>query len=127
MKSCSVTGCNNPVWSKGVCKAHTPRAPLNRSPKNFGPNDAERRNNFFMSIWRRRPHVCEICGRPLGSEPLTYMFDHLLEKSKYPDLKWEPDNIVLACLECHDLKNRGRIGEKYREKINFAITKFNVS
>jgi 5-methylcytosine-specific restriction endonuclease McrA len=55
------------------------------------------------------------------------MFDHLLEKSKHPELEWEPDNILLVCLECHGCKSRGIISEKYAEKINFVKTKFNVS
>jgi len=90
-------------------------------------SEIQRRNKFFMYIWRDRRHKCEICNALLGSEPRSYMFDHLLEKSKYPELKWEPDNICLVCLACHDNKSRGIISDKYREKINFVITKFNVS
>lgn len=129
-----MTGCHNPVWGKGLCQAHSPRTPLRKTKlypnaiakKQFDGifNRAERRNNFFMSIWNVRPHTCQICNKNLGPEPLTYMFDHLLEKSKYPHLMWEPENILLVCLECHDKKTRGIVGEKYREKINFAITKF---
>ena len=126
MKTCSITGCNNPVWGKGVCQKHTLKTPLRKVCVNVVPNVAER-NKFFMSIWNGRPHKCEHCGKSLGSEPRSYMFDHLLEKSKYPDLKYEPENILLVCLECHDNKTRGNISEKYQEKINFAITKFNVS
>ena len=85
------------------------------------------RDQFFMSIWRERRHKCEICNALLGSEPRSYMFDHLLEKSKYPDLKFEEENIWLVCLPCHDNKSRGIISEKYQEKINFVITKFDVS
>jgi 5-methylcytosine-specific restriction endonuclease McrA len=55
------------------------------------------------------------------------MFDHLIEKSKYPPLEFEPENIALVCLECHDEKSRGIINAIYQEKINFVITKFNVS
>jgi len=89
--------------------------------------DQKIRSNFFMSIWAKRSHKCEHCGKWLGKEPRSYMFDHLLEKSKYPKLRLEEDNILLVCLECHDNKTRGIISEKYQEKINFVRTKFNVS
>jgi len=134
MKTCSKTGCNNPVWSKGLCQSHSPRTPFSkkvlRQPVRDGirkQNSAQRRNEFFMSIWKKKPHVCEICNKTLGQEPLTYMFDHLLEKNKYPHLTWEPENILLVCLECHDKKTRGFVNEKYQERINFVLTKFNVS
>ena len=136
MKTCSVTGCNNPVWGRGLCQAHIPRTPLRKAPLTQARirkvveevyNEVEKRNNFFMAIWRIRPHVCQHCGRPLSREPRSYMFDHLLEKNKYPDLEYEPENIWLVCLECHDNKTRGNVSEKYQEKINFVTTKFNVS
>lgn len=74
---------------------------------------------FFLYFWKTRPiHNCENCGKWLGSEPLSYMFDHLLEKSKYPELKYEPINICYLCLECHDNKTRGFISEKIQNLIN---------
>ena len=85
------------------------------------------RNMFFNRIWTEREHFCQHCGQYLGNEPKSYMFDHLLEKQKYKDLEFEEENIWLVCLKCHDEKTRGKISEKYREKINFVITKFNVS
>lgn len=148
MKTCNIDGCNNPVWSKGVCKNHTPRSPLknkanmlsverykpfpNPSKKSLKKIEEEflgtqKRDQFFMGIWIDRMHRCEVCGKPLGHEPRSYMFDHLLEKNKYPNLEFEEDNIALVCLECHDNKTRGHINAKYQEMINFVITKFNVS
>jgi 5-methylcytosine-specific restriction endonuclease McrA len=132
MKACNKPGCNNPVWSNGVCKYHTPNTPLKKAGTRFTPADGSNpdesleRDNFFMSIWYARLHECEICLKDLGSEPRSYMFDHLLEKSTHPNLKFEKDNIALVCLECHDKKSRGFINEKYQERINFVRTKFNV-
>lgn len=148
MKTCNVEGCNNPIWGKGMCQKHIPKVPLkNRSNmlsveryKPF-PNPSaksvkkiteeflgtKKRDEFFMAIWVTRKHKCEVCNKPLGSSPRSYMFDHLLEKNKYPNLAFEADNIALVCLECHDNKTRGFISKEYQEKINFVITKFNVS
>ena len=137
MKTCKYPGCRNPVWSNGLCQAHSPRTPLRKTKlypnaiaqKQFDNvfDEVTKRNDFFMSIWNKRPHRCQHCGKPLFDEPLSYMFDHILEKNKYEDLRYEEENIWLVCLECHDNKNRGIISEKYREKINFVTTKFNAS
>jgi len=80
--------------------------------------------DFFLSIWKRRLHNCENCGKWLGNEPLSYMFDHLLEKSKYPELKYEKENIMLVCLECHDNKTRGNLTNLFKEKIKIIKDKF---
>ena len=131
MKLCKVDGCNNPIWSKGACIKHVPRTPIkNKVPKEEVRKNLlklNRRNQFFLSVWEARNHRCEICDKHLGSEPRSYMFDHLLEKSTHPKLEFEPSNIALVCLSCHDNKTRGNINAKYQEKINFVITKFNVS
>lgn len=79
---------------------------------------------FFLQIWGSRPHKCEGCGKWLGEEPRSYMFDHLLEKSKYPDLKFEEENIMLVCLECHDNKTRGFLTDIVRERIKIVREKF---
>lgn len=57
---------------------------------------------FYLQVWQASPHVCFCgCGRKLGKEPLTILFHHLLEKSKYPQLRHVPENIVLLAPECH--------------------------
>ena len=79
---------------------------------------------FFLGIWNKKQHNCENCRKWLGNEPLSYMFDHLLEKSKYPELKYEEQNIMLVCLECHDLKTRGFLTDFVRAKIEEVRNKF---
>lgn len=115
----------------GVCSKHTPKSPLKKtslksSPKPKSTANLEKRNEFFMKIWSQRPFICQHCGISLGPEPRSYMFDHILEKSKYPQFTYEAENIWLTCLECHDEKTRGIISEKYQKKINFVLTKFNL-
>jgi hypothetical protein len=101
-----------------------PKKPLAKNKKNNIEN-VNKMHKFFMSIWRKRKeHKCENCKIPLGNEPLSYMFDHLLEKSKYPELKYEEDNIFLTCLMCHDKKTRGFITEIVKERINFVKEKY---
>jgi 5-methylcytosine-specific restriction endonuclease McrA len=75
---------------------------------------------FFYRIWENSAHNCESCGASLGPLPATYMFDHLLEKSKYPEFKFEKNNIFLCCLECHNSKSNGNPTIKHQEAINKA-------
>ena len=117
------------------CFQHKPRKPLTKTKmlntfnKNVKNVDNKRNisdmNAFFLQVWKnRKQHDCENCGKWLGKEPLSYMFDHLLEKSKYPELKYEEDNIMLVCLECHDNKTRGFLTDLVRVKIEEVRKKF---
>lgn len=124
MKICDVENCNNGVWSKGKCLKHFPRTPLQKSAlKNKKKNKDEtinyllRRNEFFEAIWKKRKHYCEECGVFLGHIPMSYHFDHILEKSKYPDLSFEENNVQILCLDCHSKKTNGFISEKVRQRI----------
>ena len=104
------------------CFNHKPRKAMGKSSKIVKKLDNSRNisdmRDFFLQVWKKRKHECENCGKWLGNEPLSYMFDHLLEKSKYPDLKFEEENIMMVCLECHDNKTRGFLTEKVIAKIN---------
>ena len=113
------------------CFQHKPRKPLARSKGSKVVKNASSdgfisdMNVFFLQIWnKRKKHDCENCGKWLGNEPLSYMFDHLLEKSKYPELKYEEDNICLLCLNCHDDKTRSNLTDLIRAKIEEVKKKF---
>jgi hypothetical protein len=106
VKTCNVEGCNNPVWSKGVCRSHTSRQPLARTlsmkksvvkkPKEVNPMHV-----FFMDVWKKREHKSEISGEPLGKEAMSTFFHHILPKSKYPELAYDESNIILLTLDEH--------------------------
>ncbi len=116
------------------CFKHKPRKALAKtsslSSKKLDKSEEVIRNisemrDFFLQIWRKsNVHTCENCGKWLGKEPLSYMFDHVLEKSKYPELKYEEENIMLLCLECHDNKTRENLTDLVREKIEKVRKKF---
>lgn len=85
---------------------------------------------FFSSIWSSIPfsqRECRSCGKPLTDPIRSYYFDHLIEKSKRPDLAYEPENIFLCCLECHALKTDGHPTEKHKEAIEKAKETFGIS
>jgi hypothetical protein len=117
------------------CFKCKPRKPLSSgkglSKKSSKPQEKLDRSSemkqFFMRYWREnKEHNCEICKVWLGSNPLTYMFDHVLEKSKYPELAFEEENIMYLCLLCHDKKTRGYYDDITKERINYLKTKYKL-
>lgn len=59
-------------------------------------------NEFFLRIWKKRPHKSEVSSKFLGHEPLSIFFHHIYEKVNYPDIRFEEDNIILLTWEEHD-------------------------
>lgn len=109
-RECSVEGCNNRVWRKGLCLSHIKRKSL--TPKRDGLITAKRdvfvqkakietMRNFFLEIWKERKHYSEVNGNYLGKEPLSTFFHHILPKSKYPELEYDKSNIILLTLDEH--------------------------
>lgn len=130
MNLCKTCKCK---CEKEYCFRHKPRKkiPQIRRFKTLSPLDDSKTTEkakssllmkeFFLEVWNERPiHKCQMCGEWLGNEPLSYMFDHLLEKSKYPDLKYEKYDIGYLCLLCHDAKTRGFPSEDYLKLIENA-------
>lgn len=124
MKKCSEENCENGVWGKGKCLKHYPRTPLQKSiikkkekNKDETINYLLKRNEFFESIWKKRKHYCEECGKFLGNTAFSYHFHHLMPKAKYKDLEFEEKNIMILDLECHSKIENGFISEKVKQRI----------
>ena len=110
MKTCSVEGCENRIWGKGLCLSHIKRKPI--TPKRDGLIVAKRdmfvqktkietMRNFFLEIWKEREHYSEVSGDYLGKEPLSTFFHHILPKEKYPAEAYDKSNIILLTLDEH--------------------------
>lgn len=57
---------------------------------------------MFLEIWSKtKDHYCEKCNCDLGREPKPFIFSHIVQKSKKPELRLDPDNIELLCFNCH--------------------------
>lgn len=116
-KNCKV--CGNNCYGEH-CMRHKPRKALKKTIK----EKTDDMSDFFDLIWRIRPHRCQSCGEDLGNEPRTYMFDHLLDKSKYPEFKFDRANIFICCLQCHSSKTNGHPTESHQAAINAAKALF---
>ena len=55
----------------------------------------------FLSIWSKRPHVCQNCKNLLGNEPIVHFFAHIISKKREPNLRLVEENILLLCRDCH--------------------------
>lgn len=82
--------------------------------------------DWFLSL-PPEAKICQSCGAKLYSPPNTYYFDHLIEKSKRPELAMEKDNIFLCCFSCHELKTNGHPTKKHQEAIRKAKERFGFS
>ena len=107
MKQCSVEGCNYPVWSKGLCKHHIHKTrvkPVRASTmasREKRREDTDEMRKFFLTIWSKRLHYSEVSGEWLGKEPLSIYFHHILPKNKYPEAKFDEENIILLTFDEH--------------------------
>lgn len=80
----------------------------------------------FREIYRERGPYSEINREYLGSEPLSWMFDHLLEKSKYPDIKYEKWNILMVTFQQHSMKTNGYPVELHKQAIEESKKKYEI-
>lgn len=82
------------------CFVHKPRKPLLAKPKiHTGTNEMQ---EFFLFIWRKRIHQSEVSGTNLGKTPLTVFFHHILPKEKFPQAKFDEENIILLTFDEHN-------------------------
>jgi len=96
-------------------------------PRQYKADKRQQREDdhkFYMKIWEKRKHVCAYCGCTLFGMPKTYNFDHILEKSSFPKLRREKDNIALTCLECHNEKTSWRYTDTMRQIIKHTVNLF---
>ena len=101
MKECSIEGCTNRVWSKGMCKNHIPKESIRTNKIKTVRTEVNPMHVFFKQIWKERKHYSELSGTYLGDEAMSTFFHHILPKEKYPELAYEESNIILLTLDEH--------------------------
>lgn len=97
------------------------------APKITGRLKEKRKTDAEVNakIWASRPHVCFESGEPLGNKPEAFMFSHVLSKGAHPELRHDPNNIVLHSFESHQKwefgKNRESM-ETFKKKREYIET-----
>ena len=123
MKECSIEGCTNRVWSKGVCRNHIPKEQMSRGVAKPPSTEPNQMHVFFKQIWKERKHYSELSGTYLGDEAMSTYFHHILPKEKYPELGYDKSNIILLTLDEHtnvenDIYKYEEINKRRSELLN---------
>ena len=115
----------------GVLK-RTPLKKVSDKKKQEDPEISKDRQDkdmeFYQRVWEKRGPKCESCGAPIfynRVQPINC--DHILEKSKYNELRYEEENLMIVCLECHVKKTNGFPTKKQQERIELAKKRFGKS
>ena len=130
-KTCKIEGCKNHVWGNGLCANHKPRKPLNSGGKKLVTPERKKRTmdtrEVFMSIWNKRPKRSEVSGAPLGIEPLTIFFHHILPKEKYPQACLDEENIILLTGAEHSFVESDMYRfDEVNKRRNYLKTKYHL-
>jgi hypothetical protein len=124
MKTCTHNGCNNPVFSKGICKYHYRYTPKEKVKKVLS-SICSGQMDLFNKIWGSRPHKSELSRQPLdqfkNTQYFVWLFAHILPKGQFPMFKLEEENILLISPEEHRLIDFGTCDERmeYNEVANY--------
>ena len=128
---CKTCGKNS---DKEYCFQHKPRKELAQSrlkptltPKKGVSDGYIIQRDFFLSIWKKRPHRSEVSGDYLGSEAMSTYFHHILAKEKYPEAWLDEENIILLTLEEHsNVENDMYKYEEVNDKRIYLKEKYNI-
>lgn len=61
--------------------------------------------------------LCQSCQQKVWGQNKLLYWDHLLEKRKYPQFKYDRRNIFFCCADCHTKKTNGYPTPKHKEAI----------
>lgn len=86
------TGDKNPNWRGGT------------SPRDW---TSTRYKQFLHAVWSRERGHCQACGRHCKSGKEAHVH-HVKSWIDAPELRYEPDNGMLLCVKCHDIRREGR-------------------
>ncbi len=95
-------------FNRHLCKDYRADKP---KPKGFAKRKPTGEKAMFEDIWAKKVHVCESCGKHLREFNVSY-FSHIIAKGIRKDLRLDPNNIVLECIDCHNTWGNGKFKDK---------------
>lgn len=105
---------NCPVCNKRCEKEYC----FKHKPKKNKTDETAQQWNVFMNIWQKRKHISEISGKQVFSPPTMANFHHLLWKSKFPEAKFDENNIIILTMEEHE---KIHLNPTFNEEINKRV------
>lgn len=83
--------------------------------------NSEKQWLFFYNIMTERAtiddiHVSELSGKKLYGEINSTWFHHILPKSKYPELRYCRENIIMLTFDEHNAVENGTIYEEVERR-----------
>lgn len=138
-KTCLKEGCTRNVWGGKFCIIHqylrtdkkpqksrnTPIRQISSKQRLKIPEQkalSEKDMAFYAQIWEDRPRICFETGDPLGNEPLTIYFHHVLAKSgRFARFRHKEWNIVLLAWQQHSNENYLRLLPKVQAYRDYLI------
>ena len=67
----------------------------------FGKASPENDSKFYVWMWERKRHWCENCGLPLQGYSASFI-SHIKTRGGHTELRYDPLNINILCLGCHN-------------------------
>lgn len=130
--------CGANVLEGNLCWKHKNKSPLKRSkiPSKSPVSKVNVAKNtqmkdFFLDIWKERPHYSEISQQFLGNEPKTLYFHHIILKSdkKYREVgRYDRENIILLTADEHQMVHLDMYKyEEINKRRELLLIKYNKS
>lgn len=85
----AVSGERNPAWNGGV----TPERQRLYKTDNW--------SDLVKQVLQRDGYRCARCGRTKGDDDVILHTHHIAAWADYPELRFDPDNLITLCSLCH--------------------------
>jgi 5-methylcytosine-specific restriction endonuclease McrA len=110
--------------------------PKSAEEKQQQVEDIERMHKLFEEHWQLKKQKnlitglnywqCENCFTGIWGENKTLYHHHVLPKAKYPQYKYDIQNLVLLCQDCHSKTENGYPGEEVRKRTEQVKQKYGL-
>jgi 5-methylcytosine-specific restriction endonuclease McrA len=84
---CASKGKFNSNWRGGI------------TPKRLLDRNSLRAEEWRKAVFERDQYMCQLCGQ-MGDQLTAH---HLREFSRFPEQRWQLDNGITLCKECHEV------------------------
>ena len=87
-----------------------------QNPNWRGGHSPERQSQYARSAWKelakailkRDNYTCQDCEYYRKDNKRKLIVHHIKQWSKYPELRFEPSNLITLCEECHKKRHKRR-------------------